>query len=107
MWSKPTKKQLEKIPALDSTEDVDAMDKKIYMHFFLGSCDWYIAEFDGTDTMFGFACLNGDLQMAEWGYISYSELVGLKVSFMEVDRDKHFKPCKAGNIELIINAMAA
>ncbi len=48
------------------------------MHFFIGNCHWYIAEYDGEDIFFGYAILNGDIQNAEWGYISFSELKEIK-----------------------------
>ena len=47
MWNKPGKEQLAKIPGLYDTEKIDGKDKIIYLHFFIGGCDWYIAEFDG------------------------------------------------------------
>ena len=39
--------RLEKIPRLYETEHVPLKDKLIYLHFFIGACDWFIAEFDG------------------------------------------------------------
>lgn len=103
MWNTPTQIQLNKIPKLYETEKVALEDKKIYMHFFLGSCDWYIAEFDQENDLFwGYAIINGDLQMAEWGYISFDELKSLKVRrFMEIDRDIHWKVKKASEIKNI------
>ena len=45
-----------------------------------------MAEFDGTDLFWGFAILNHDYEMAEWGYISFRELKSIKVSgWLEVD----------------------
>jgi hypothetical protein len=100
MWNKPTVKQLAKIPALYATEDIPAEKKIIHMHFFVGGCDWWIAGYNGKDTFFGFACL-GDPEMAEWGYISYSELKELKVRRMfEVDRDMHWKPIEFGKLPI-------
>ena len=74
MWNQPTEVELNKIPRLYATEDVPAKDKVIHLHFFLGSSDWYLAEYDGDDIFFGFACLNNWKDLAEWGYISYKEL---------------------------------
>ncbi len=75
------------------------------MHFFLGGCDWYIAEYDPQDqTFFGFAILNDDYEMAEWGYISFEELVDLKITFLEVDRDLWFIPRKAIDVDKIRKA---
>jgi len=98
MWSKPTTKQLSKIPKLYSTENVMIPDKKIWMHFFMGGSDWFIAEFDGLDTMFGYCIMNNDELMAEWGYVSYQELLCLRWGALEVDRDRHWKVRKFSEI---------
>lgn len=79
MWNTPSQEVLEKIPRLYETENIPLEKKKIYLHFFIGNCHWYIAEFDGEDIFFGYAILNGDLQNAEWGYISFSELKEIKI----------------------------
>ncbi len=52
MWNIPTEEQLAAIPRLYETEHVDLKDKLIHLHFFLGGCDWYAVEFDGSD-LFG------------------------------------------------------
>ena len=43
MWNEPTKEQLAKIPGLYETEGIPLKDKLIYLHFFIGGCDWYVA----------------------------------------------------------------
>jgi len=91
MWNKPGKEQLAKIPRLYDTEKINAKDKIIYLHFFIGGCDWYIAEFDGEDLFFGFAILN-DPQNAEWGYISFKELDEINLDGLEVDNDLYWEP---------------
>ena len=50
------------------------------MHFFIGGCDWYIAEYDGNNLFYGYAILNGDQQNSEWGYISFSGLKSINIS---------------------------
>lgn len=86
MWNEPTKERLVKMPKLYETENVPLKDKLIRLHFFIGGCDWYISEYDGDDLFFGFAILNNDLQMAEWGYISFGELKSIKIDgWLEVD----------------------
>ena len=55
------------------------------LHYFKDGSDWYITEKDAGSPddeeqgvqaqAFGFACLNGDSQNAEVGYISISELI--------------------------------
>jgi len=105
MWNKPGPEDLAKIPAFYSTEEVPLKDKIIHMHFFIGGCDWYAAEYDSESrNFFGFAILNDDLEMAEWGYFNFKELCDLHVRFIEVDRDLHFAPKKAIEIERIRKA---
>jgi len=86
MWNVPTKERLAKIPNLYQTENIPLKDKLIHLHFFIGGCDWYIAEYDADDLFFGFAILNNDLQNAEWGYISFGELKSIKIDgWLEID----------------------
>ena len=105
MWNIPTKERLGKVPGLYETEHTPLKDKLIYIHFFIGGCDWYIAEYDGgKDLFFGFAILNNDYQMAEWGYISFRELKSIKVKgWLEVDCEfeEYWKVRKASDIEKI------
>ena len=86
MWNEPTKERLSKLPRLYETENVPLKEKLVHLHFFIGGCDWYICETDGKDLMWGFCILNADYDMAEWGYVSLSELREIKVSgWLEVD----------------------
>ena len=85
MWNMPTKERLSKIPKLYKTENAPLKNKLIYLHFFIGGCDWFVCEYY-DDLFFGFAILNNDYQMAEWGYVSFSELKAIKVQgWLEVD----------------------
>ena len=98
MWNEPTKEQLTKLPALYETENVPLAEKIIGMHFFINGSDWYVAEY-GDGLFFGYVILNGDLEMAEWGYFSLEELKQLKSQMgIEVDCDLHWQPKKAGQI---------
>jgi len=101
MWNEPTPDELWVIPAMYATEETPCEDKIIYMHFFIGGCDWYVAEFDGGDSFFGFAILSNDLANAEWGYFSLSELKRLRCLGIEVDRDLHWKVRAAKEVEKI------
>ncbi len=85
MWNTPAQSRFDTIPRLYETESIPLQKKLIYLHFFIGGSDWYVAEFDGDDIFFGYVILNGDLQCAEWGYFSFSELMGVKVGFVEID----------------------
>ncbi len=86
MWNIPSQSRLDQIPRLYGTEHIPLQDKLIYLHFFIGGSDWFVAEYDGDDTFFGYVILNGDYQCAEWGYFSFSELKEVKVNgWCEVD----------------------
>jgi len=104
MWNIPTEKRLAKIPKLYETEHDPLKDKLIYLHFFIGGCDWYIAEFDEDDIFFGFAILNNDLQNAEWGYVSFRELREITIQeWLEIDceLEEIWQIRKASEIEKI------
>ena len=101
MWNKPDCQKLQKLPKLYETEHISACEKLLAMHFFFGSCDWYVVEFDGVDTFFGYVILGGDLHNAEWGYFSLIELDEIKFNGFEVDVDTHWKTTPAGQVERI------
>lgn len=105
MWNKPTVKQLEKIPALYSTEKIPLEEKKVYMHFFFGGCDWWVIEYSPEDRLFyGYVCL-GDSQCAEWGLFSIDDLISIRKGFVEIDRDKHWKITKVKDVKEIKKEM--
>jgi len=107
MWNKPDKERLDQIPKLYETEKIPFKEKQIHLHFFIGDCDWYVCEFDGNDKFFGFVILNGDLEMAEWGYFYLSDLestrigIGLEID-CEIKSNWTIKPAK--EIDLICRA---
>lgn len=107
MWNPPNQTELSKIPALyhNQKEKIALKDIIIHEHFFINNSDWYIAEYDGDDTFFGFAILNGDLQMGEWGYISLQQLNEIKVQWLEVDRDQYWEPVPAHRVEKIATSL--
>ena len=101
MLNTPSQEQLARIPRLYETEHIPAENKLIHLHFFIGGCDWYIAEYDGDDLFFGFAILNSDYKMAEWGYISFAELKSISIDGLEIDCDLYLTPMKAIEIKNI------
>ena len=105
MFNAPTNETLNQIPKLYETEHKTSLQEKIiYFHFFIGGCDWYIAE-ASDDILWGFAILNGDYQNAEWGYISLEELKAVKVGgWLEVDNDLYWEPKPASEIDKIRRA---
>ncbi len=92
MWSEPRIEVLRQMPGLYATEGVKGADKVVHHHFFIGGCDWYALEFDGRDVFFGFAILNGDLQNAEFGNFSLSELRSVNLGGIEIDHDEYWEP---------------
>lgn len=102
MWNVPNKKRLAKIPAIQS--GVDILDKIVYLHFFVAGCDWFIVEYDGEDTFFGYAILNADLQNAEFGNIPFSQLKDIKIKgALEIDceHERYFKPRPIREVEAL------
>ena len=99
MWNEPSDDELYRMPRLYETEGTPLEDKIIHQHYFIGSSDWYMAEYDPADRQFfGYVILNNDHEMAEWGYSSLDELVDLNVCGIEVDRDLHWKPTRFEDI---------
>jgi len=104
MWNEPTKEMLARVPPLYETEPVPEKYKLIHLHFFIGGCDWYVAEYDGEDVFFGFAILNNDFEMAEWGYTSFTEIKEISVRGIEIDCELNWRPRRAVEIEKIRQA---
>jgi len=90
------------IAAMPQTyETENEQDPLCCLHYFKNGSDWYITERDaGAEEdlehgiekdaqlqAFGFACLNGDYQLAELGYISIDELISYGVEL-----DLYWKP---------------
>jgi len=99
MWNAPTKEQLEKLPRLYATENIELSKKIVHMHFMFGSWDWWIFEYDPKDELFfGWANLN-DPDNAECGYISLQELLEIRAGAFEVDRELNWKPRAFGTIK--------
>jgi hypothetical protein len=86
------------IDAMPKTYETDGQgdEAKATLHYFYGSSDWYIIEKDMCPEQyqaFGFACLNGDKQNAELGYINIEELVSFGVEL-----DLYYTPEPIGTI---------
>lgn len=80
---------LSKIPALGDTED--SPDPKVWVKFFSNRFRWYVTEWDGRDSFFGWVRdSNGD---GELGYFSLAELDRAKGRFgPAVERDLYWTP---------------
>jgi hypothetical protein len=66
------------IPRLYETDQKTALHP-LSLHYFVGGCDWYIAEWDRGDRFFGYAILNGDYDNSEWGSVSVREILSLEI----------------------------
>lgn len=76
-------------------------DPVVYLHYFLGACDWWITELDidgGVDQAFGMACL-GDPFSAGLGYISITEIVTHRA-----EMDLYWVPKPLSEIQALIHA---
>ena len=61
---------------------------KGFIHYFIGSSDWYVCEVDEDNLGFGYAILNGDIQNAEYGYIDLNEVTTLTLNgFIQTELD--------------------
>lgn len=106
MWNELTPDELAAMPWLRETESTPLEQKIVQAHFFLGGCDWYAVEYDPKERrFFGYAILNSDFDSAEWGYFSYDELREIRVGGFEIDRDLHWRPQPAREIEKIRRGM--
>jgi hypothetical protein len=103
MWNAPTQEHLARLPGLYQTEYIPLMDKLIHLHFFIGGCDWYIAE-ASDDILWGFVIINNDYRNAEWGYVSLNELKAVKVGWVEIDFDLFWEVRPAYQVEKILRA---
>ena len=83
---------LKSIPALYATEDISLAEKTLHAHYFLGACDWYVAELDPeTGLAFGHAALG--MGFPEWGYFNLVEMeVTVAHEWLVIERDLHFTP---------------
>jgi Protein of unknown function (DUF2958) len=90
------------IPALYDTDGQPFAAKMLHLHYFLGGCDWWLAEYDpDSGTGFGYACL-ADPHNAEWGYLSLPELEAVRVQrgLGLVERDLGWTPTRADQADL-------
>jgi len=78
--------QLKKCPKIGETDSLD--EHPAIFHYFYGSSDIYICEYDPKDDqMFGYSILCGDLPNSEWGYFSAREFGQSRL----INIDYHFE----------------
>lgn len=100
----PSEETLASVPRLYATEDTPFEEKTVWLHYFVGACDWWICEL-GEDRRIAFGFVNmGDRQNAEWGYTDLVELRKVAVPHssglvLVVERDLLWKPTRFGDVE--------
>lgn len=92
MLTKEIEKRLPKL----YEQDGKGFDAIVNVKFFdpYGGSVWFVTEYDPEERLcYGWVCLNGDLQCAEFGYISLDELESVKkFGKPRIERDLYFKP---------------
>lgn len=85
-------KRIENTPEAGTTRDVPMKDAVCHLHYFHGSCDWWVMEMDREKGLaFGFVNL-GDPANAELGYFLLEELK--RIPFVELDFHFETTPLK-------------
>lgn len=80
------KKLARKIPKIMETEGSGADEIVVWVHYFKNNQHWYVIEYDGADTFFGYAVCS---VVGEFGHYYLSELA--KQGFK---RDLSWNCCK-------------
>ena len=86
------------------TGNKSAKDIKIVLKLFspVGAATWYIYEKETDDIYWAFVNL-GDIDCAECGTVSMSELMALRLPFgLHIERDMYFKPLSM-SLEEVMN----
>tara|TARA_Y100000034_G_scaffold124105_1_gene171832 strand:+ start:1577 stop:1945 length:369 start_codon:yes stop_codon:yes gene_type:complete len=96
-----------KIPAMGGQQDSE--DPKVHLKFFnpVGSWSWFLTELDPDSGLAFGKVYSGMCPEGEWGdFLLYNDeypeesLAGIKVRGMwAIERDIHFKPCKASELK--------
>ncbi|MEV6922957.1 UvrD-helicase domain-containing protein [Dactylosporangium sp. NPDC051485] len=88
------------LPRLYGTDGMPPEQTVLHVHYFGGSTDVWLAEYDpGTGEGFGYINL-GDPADAEWGYVSLPELEAINRGLTIIERDLHWTPVQAGDADL-------
>lgn len=83
------------LPALGATSELPREQVRVPLKLFdpSGRGTWYITEFDGTDTMFGFCRSPLGPDCDELGYVSLAEVQAVRNRFrLGIERDIHWDP---------------
>ena len=67
--------KLQKCPVIGATDNM--REHPAIFHYFFGSTDIFICEYDRKDKMFGYSILGCDLENSEWGYFHLPEITNI------------------------------
>jgi len=70
-----------------------------YLHYFVGGSDWWITEVGADAIGYGFTCLNGWTDCAEYGYINLRDIAA-----EGAELDFHFEPTTVGELKKRLHA---
>jgi N12 class adenine-specific DNA methylase/predicted RNA methylase len=88
------------VPALNATERQPAEDKILHLHYFGGSTDVWLAEYNpATGEGFGYVKL-GNPDDAEWGSVYLPELERINHGLVIIERDLHWTAVPASQANL-------
>jgi hypothetical protein len=91
---------LRTVPPLYGTDRQPAEDKTLYLHYFGGATDVWLAEYDPTTGEgFGYVSI-GNPEDAEWGYVSLPELERINHGLVIIERDLYWTPVPASQANL-------
>lgn len=77
------KAQIKSVPPLFANEKM-GLQGIVKLHYFRAGADFFISELDPKDGVtFGYACVGGDIDNAEFGYSSIKEIISIPL--MELD----------------------
>jgi hypothetical protein len=76
---------LEKCPNIGETDNMK--EHPAIFHYFYGSTDIFICEYDRKNKMFGYAILGYDVENSEWGYFNLPDII----QNPKLNIDYHFK----------------
>lgn len=102
LFDKKTLDALKKHPlySQDGKGDAAVAYARIFNPYGRGA--WYITEYDGEDTMYGYYKDSDNSDDGEYGYISKSEMENTRVRIggvrLPLERDASFKPSKLGSV---------
>lgn len=91
-----------RLPPLYTNEKRPVDEAVVHGKFFdpTGRLTFYITEFDGEDTLFGYMVSPLGPDCDEWGYSSLAELQAVRGRLgLGIERDRYFQPCTFGELK--------